>query len=106
MPVQPDPNATNIAWAVQRELDGLRNDTDQHVLNLNTKIDKTVTQTEYAADKRLLDLKFSTVNDKIAEVDKAQKEDMRERRVQFRWLISAILIPISLTVMELLLNKK
>lgn len=106
MTVQPDPSAPNIAWAVQRELDGLRNDTDQHVLNLNTKIDKAVTQTEYAADKRLLDLKFSTVTDKITEVEKAQKEDLRERRVQFRWLISAILIPISLTVMELLLNKK
>lgn len=142
MTIQPDPQ---WSWAVQRELDGLRG-TPERLNDMATRINSSVTNVEYNADKRSFDLQVTNIKDKIddvehdsvtlkadiirmidevkrenatehAKLDKAiqdevtarqnqQKEDTAARQQHFRWMISAVLIPIVLAVMDLMLNKK
>lgn len=80
---QPDPNAPSNgtwSWAVQRELDGLQRSIDQRLIELSGRVDKSVSSTEYTADKRGSDLERQGLREKIADVDKdleAFKADIR-----------------------------
>lgn len=114
MTTQPDPQ---WSWAVQSELDSLKRGTEQRLSELSSRIDKTVSGVEYTADKRFQDLQLATITDKLDDLETAiqnetitrvseQKDDMRSRQTQFRWMISAVLVPIVLAVMDLMLNKK
>lgn len=118
MTTQPDPHTVGTwSWAVQSELDGLKRGTEQRLHDMSAKIDNAVSSVEYTADKRFTGLQFDTVNDKIDDLETAiqseitnritdQKEDIKTRQAQFRWMISAVLVPIVLAVMDLMLNKK
>lgn len=148
MTTQPDPNASNNAWswAVQRELDDLKRGIEQRLDSMATRVGSSVSNVEYAADNRTLNLQLSTLKDKLRDVEsdvqivksdmvksvdelkrdnatehaslrqaiqnevadrqKQAKEDISARQSQFRWMISAVLIPIVLAVMDLMLNKK
>lgn len=147
MTTQPDPNASGAwSWAVQRELDSLKNETNTRLADMVTRANNSVTNVEYIADKRATDLQLNNLKDSIHDVEKdvtvlktdmikvvdeqkrdnalehqrldkaiqdetaarvqQQKEDASARQSQFRWIISAILVPVVLAVMDLLLNKK
>jgi hypothetical protein len=136
------------AWsrAVQVELDGLKRDVQNRLDDLASRVSSFVSNAEYNADKRSVDLQMTNVKDKIddAEADvtvlktdmikviddlkrdttaahtrleqmivnetnarhQQQKEEAAARQSNFRWMISAVLIPIVLAVMDLMLNKK
>lgn len=147
MTTQPNPDASGAwSWAVQRELDSLKQETNTRLADMATRASSAVTNVEYIADKRFVELQLNNLKDSINDVEKdittlktdmtkvvdeqkrdntiehqrldkaiqdeavarvqQQKEDAKARQSQFRWIISAVLVPVVLAVMELLLNKK
>jgi hypothetical protein len=117
MTTQPDPYVPGGSWASKAEVDSLRRDLEHHFDGMTARVDKSVSAVEYTADKRFLDLQFVNINGKVDGLNKAlqketddriadQKEDVKARQYQFRWIVSAILIPIVLAAMDLMLHKK
>jgi hypothetical protein len=125
------------AWsgAVQRELDGLQRNTDLRFADLSAHLDKLLTLTEYAADKRSLDLRFDNLAERAHDSERdlesvksevkesfnlLRKEIMTERtarekqhsdflaekKSQFRWLVSMVMIPIGIAIVTLIMSKK
>lgn len=119
------------AWAVQRELDSLQRTMEQRYTELATRIDKVVSTTEYGADKRaaaqqqvstiekLTDLERDIqlfkkdADDKIEKLrvalvaekdtrERERKEDQEKKQAQTRWMVSVILIPIIITIVQLI----
>lgn len=144
MTLQPDP--TTWSRAVQIELDGLKQGIENRLNDLASRVSSFVSNAEYNADKRSMDLQVLNIKDRIhdAETDavvlktdviklidelkvdnatahtrleqaihtevlarqQERKDEIAARQNQFRWLLSAVLIPIVLAVMDLMLNKK
>lgn len=127
---------TQPEWsgAVQRELDGLQRSVDQRFTDFSNRLDKLLTLTEYYADKRGLDLRFTNINEKLEdsendlrllatevrqsladlrnaisnegkERDKAFTKVADERKSQFRWLVSMVMIPIAVAIVDLVVKK-
>lgn len=127
---------TQPEWsgAVQRELDGLQRSVDQRFADFSNRLDKLLTLTEYYADKRGLDLRFTNINEKLEdsendlrllatevrqsladlrnaisnegkERDKAFTKVADERKSQFRWLVSMVMIPIAVAIVDLVVKK-
>jgi hypothetical protein len=129
------------AWsgAVQRELDGLQRSVDTRFTDFSNRLDKLLTLTEYHADRRVDDLKFTNLSDKIhdnetdlhtvhtelresltalrhevltalasetAERNRSIKEYIDAKKSQFRWLVSMVMIPLGIALVELLIPKK
>jgi hypothetical protein len=127
---------TQPEWsgAVQRELDGLQRSVDQRFTDFSNRLDKLLTLTEYYADKRGLDLRFTNINEKLEdsendlrqlatevrqsladlrtaisnegkERDKSFTKLIDERKSQFRWLVSMVMIPIAVAIVDLVVKK-
>ena len=123
------------AWAVQRELDSLQRTMEQRYTELATRMDKVVSATEYGADKRaaaqqqvatiekLTDLEKDIqihnkdVSDSIERLrilisdekktrERERKEDQEKKQAQNRYIISAILLPIIITIIQLVGSMK
>jgi len=113
MTTQPDPYVPGGSWATKADIDSVK-----HLLDdVTTRVDKSVSGAEYASDKRFTDLQFDNLKGKLDVLDTAlkkettdriedKKEDIKARQYQFRWIVSAILIPIVLAAMDLMLHKK
>jgi Skp family chaperone for outer membrane proteins len=131
--------------ALQRELEGIRRNTENRFTDFSNRLDKLLTKLEYDADKRYLDTKFDNINEKLqdseedVEVIKRELRDSLEslrrdllaerqryetainqeartrqtehtgyiaaRQEQFRWLVSLVMIPIAIAVVDLLVRK-
>lgn len=137
MTTQPD--AKTWSGAVQRELDGLQRGMDTRLHDFSQRLDKLLTLTEYYADKRTIDVRFDSLNEKVHTTDNdiqllarevrdsfntlrheistslAKERDDRQqsikeyidtKRSQFRWLVSMVMIPIAIAVVDLVVNGK
>lgn len=128
---------TQPEWsgAVQRELDGV----NTRFAEFSTRLDKLLTLTEYQSDKRVVDIRFENLNEKVDDNEKdieklkedvrqsfqqlrnevftalqaesedrkkAMKEFIEAKKSQFRWLVSMVMIPIGIALVELLIPKK
>lgn len=140
------PEIPTWSGAVQRELDSLQRNVETRLTDFSARLDRLLTLTEYDADKRSLELRFSTVNDKIddGETDLHElKTELRDsfqtlrrdiavereryesainrekearetqhkayiqsRQDQFRWLLSMVMIPIAIALVQLIASKK
>ena len=140
------PETPTWSGAVQRELDGLQRNVETRLTDFSSRLDRLLTLTEYDADKRSLELRFSTVNDKLddGETDLHElKTELRDsfqslrrdiavererydaainrekearetqhkayiqsRQDQFRWLLSMVMIPIAIALVQLIASKK
>jgi hypothetical protein len=140
------PETPSWSGAVQRELDGLQRNVETRLTDFSSRLDKLLTLIEYDADKRSLELRFSTVNDKLEDGEDdllALKAELREalqglrqditaervryeaainrettaretqhksyiasRQDQFRWLLSMVMIPIAIALVQLVASKK
>jgi hypothetical protein len=128
------PENPNWSGAVQRELDGLIRNLDSRFADFALRLDKLLTLTEYHADQRAIDIRFTNLTDRSHEADRdiellktevknsfqlLQKEILSERQrfedalhkqqeaqqSRFRWLVSMVLIPVVGFAVELLLRK-
>lgn len=120
MTMQPDQNTPQNerwSWAVQRELDGFQRTFESKFVELATRIDKVVSNAEYVADKRSIDIQLANLlkdiadlkkdlDDEIDERKQAMAEAQEARQSQFRWFVSMILVPIVLVVVQLLMSSK
>lgn len=139
---------TSQEWsgAVQRELDSLQRSVDARFVDFSSRLDKLLSQIEYSADKRSLDIRFENLNEKIEDVEadvenvkrdvrhlfdslktdllnervryedaiakekrdrqKAHENYLKARQSQFRWLVSMVMIPITIAVITLWTSKK
>jgi seryl-tRNA synthetase len=133
MTTQPEPQAWS--GAVTRELDGVQT----RFNDFSNRLDKLLTLTEYHADRRVDDLKFANLSEKIDdnetdlqtihrelresfatlkhevqtaltretdERNRSIKEYIDAKKSQFRWLVSMVMIPLGIALVELLVPKK
>jgi len=127
MTIQPD----SPAWsgAVQRELDGVQ----RSFAEFTSRLDKLLTLTEYHADMRAVEIRLSNTLEKVQDTEKDfetlkrelresynslrteiaeevrnrqsdHKEYVKARQSQFRWLISMVMIPIAIALVQLLMT--
>lgn len=139
---------TSQEWsgAVQRELDSLQRSVDARFVDFSSRLDKLLSQIEYSADKRSLDIRFENANEKIEDVEldiealkadsrnlfntfkadllaeraryeraiaketedrkKSHEDYLKARQSQFRWLVSMVMIPITIAVVTLWTSHK
>lgn len=132
MTTQPE---TQWSGAVHRELDGLTRTVDSRLAEFNRSLDKLLTLTEYHADQRATEIRFGNTNEKIheagqdietikrelrdsfnalqreilAERERFEgmfKEEKNEQKSRFRWLVSMVMIPLAIAVVDLIVRKK
>lgn len=130
---QPDVQAWS--GAVQRELDGLQRNTDTRFADLSARLDKLLTLTQYEADKRSFDIRFDNLTERSHDAERdlesvkneikealnllrkeiiaertaretQHKDFLADKKSQFRWLVSMVMIPIGIAVVTLIMSKK
>lgn len=92
---------------------------DLQMTNLRDKIDDVETDAvvlksdviklidEFKRDNAVAHGKIEkAIQDEVTARQQQQKEEATARQTHFRWMISAVLIPIVLAIMDLVLNKK
>lgn len=128
------PENTSWSGAVQRELDSVQRSVDSRFADLTNRLEKLLTLTEYNSDKRLSELQFRNLQEKIDDVESAIVELRREviaertryenalaeevrnrqtehntyiqqRQQYFRWTVSMVMIPIAIALVQLFLKK-
>ena len=80
------PENTSWSGAVQRELDGLNRSVDSRFVDLNSRLDKLLPLNEYNSDKRLFDLQFHNLEEKIDDVER----DLETQKTEFRNAINEL----------------
>lgn len=93
MTTQPD----GQAWsgAVQRELDGLQRNVDTRFTDISNRLDRLLTLTEYNADRRVDDLKFSNLNEKLHDNETDLHTAQTELRESLNSLRTEVLIALA-----------
>lgn len=64
------PASGTWAWAIQREIDNLQKTMESRYSELSQRIDRVVSSTKYNADKRAQEQQYTTLLDRIGNIDK------------------------------------
>ncbi len=81
-PLETGPASGTWAWAIQREIDNLQKTVESRYSELNSRIDRVVSGTEYNADKRAAEQQHTGLIDRLSLIDKDVelfKRDINDR---------------------------
>lgn len=128
-------NTPGWSAVVQRELDSLQRSVDTRFVDFSSRLNGLLPTNEFLADKRSSHIRFDNIKEKIndcvtdldnlkreilGEIEKLEtaiakeasdrkkehKDYIKARQSQFRWLVSMVMIPLTIAIVDLLMSKK